>query len=185
MDNQETEMFKEKNPEEAVVQPQSPFADSPYETETAPQTQDALWQWDPISESEDQPTPKKASGGKFGKRILACILIAALVASGCGITAYSINRYWEAENSKTQAHINHLAQQITALKDKINSTGNSVSGTVALGDALTPGQVYAKNVQSVVLISCEVTARHAVMFIQVSIGFFGNGFGVFACDARH
>lgn len=158
MDNQETEMFKEENPEEAVVQPQSPFADSPYETETAPQTQDALWQWNPISESEDQPKPQKASGGKFWKRILACILIAALVASGCGITAYSINRYWEAENSKTQAHINHLAQQITALKDKINSTGNSVSGTPNVSaDGLTPAQVYAKCVDTVVAISASNT----------------------------
>jgi serine protease Do len=54
------------------------------------------------------------------------------------------------------------------------STGVSVSGTAAQGTGLTAGQVYAQNVQSVVLIESTVTAN---MYGQTATGVAsGSGF---------
>jgi serine protease Do len=59
-----------------------------------------------------------------------------------------------------------FAKQIRDLQAQIDAasapaTGNSVSGTVvANGSGMTPSQVYAQNVRSVVLITCEVTGNY-------------------------
>jgi serine protease Do len=55
-------------------------------------------------------------------------------------------------------------RQLAALQAKVDAasaagTGNSISGT-AVSDGLTPSQVYARNVRSVVLISCEATGSY-------------------------
>ena len=161
MDQQETQELAQDIQEEVAPQPESPFADSPYEAAPAPQEQEPIWQWEPVT--EPAPKPKKPANKKFWKRVLACILVAALVASGCGITAFCLNQRWEKESSQTEAYINHLSQQITALKNKINNSlgnGNSVSGTPnTSSDGLTPAQVSAKCVNSVVAISASTTRQ--------------------------
>ncbi len=161
MDQQETQELAQDIQEEVAPQPESPFADSPYEAAPAPQEQEPIWQWEPVT--EPAPKPKKPVNTKFWKRVLACVLVAALVASGCGITAFCINQRWEKESSQTEAYINHLSQQIAALKNKINNSlgnGNSISGTPnTSADGLTPAQVYAKCVNSVVAISASTTSQ--------------------------
>ena len=158
-------------------QKESPYADSPYVTGAAPRQ-------DPIHYGyQYQPQPKPAREKKTEKnhrsvwgRVLAAVLVVALVAGGCLITAASVNSAWEKRNNafmeQTNAKISALEQQ---LADASKSSGNSISGSpVATSDGMTPGQVYAQNVDSVVTISCTVQSR---IYGQVAQGnSSGSGF---------
>ena len=124
----------------------SPFADSPYET------------YQPAVEAPQQvyahpPVPKKTK--KHRSNWLAIVAIVLVVCLTVTFTVFMV-----ASNSKNAA----LSSQIAALqlqikelqkeiqKNSYTGNGNSVSGTPSLGDGLTPNQVYAQNIDSVVLI---------------------------------
>ena len=124
----------------------SPFADSPYET------------YQPAVKAPQQvyahpPVPKKEK--KHRSNWLAIVAIVLVVCLTVTFTVFMV-----ASNSKNAA----LSSQIAALqlqikelqkeikKNSYTGNGNSVSGTPSLGDGLTPGQVYAQNIDSVVLI---------------------------------
>jgi len=132
---------------------ESPFANSPYEMDP---------DLDRRAEAPGKPKKKKKKSGT-GKKVLAAVLSVLLVAGSCGITAGLVNSYW---HEQTRAMEESFASQIRDLQHQIAAvsaagTGNSVSGTVvANGSALTPSQVYAKNVHSVVLITSEVTSSY-------------------------
>ena len=124
----------------------SPFADSPYET------------YQPAVEAPQQvyahpPVPKKAK--KHRSNWLAIVAIVLVVCLTVTFTVFMV-----ASNSKNAALSNQIAAlqlQIKELQKEIQKNsytgnGNSVSGTPSLGDGLTPGQVYAQNIDSVVLI---------------------------------
>ena len=160
--------FPEQQPEHAaqpvpeqqpVSQPRkdSPFADSPYVMNHQPQ-----YQYEP-TRTPPETKPKKKGSGKVWKVLLSCVLVAALVAAGCGITAYSVNNYWAQRNDQTMDYIEDLADQIDELKQQIKDNsftgnGNSISGSTNISaDGLTPGQVYAKCVGSVVAISAKIS----------------------------
>ena len=132
---------QQKSPKE------SPFADSPYVME---QPQESAY----IPEtSVQQPKPqKKGRGQKALKTCIAALLVIALVAAGCGITALCVNSYWEYQNKQLTAY---MQRQIAELKQEIEDNsytgnGNSVSGTPTVADGLTPGQIHAQNKDSVV-----------------------------------
>ena len=145
--------------EQPVSQPRkdSPFADSPYVMNHQPQYQYSAPQTPPAAK------PKKKGSGKVWKVLLSCLLVVALVAAGCGITAYGIHNYWVRINNRNVEYIQGLASEIENLKQQINDNsftgnGNSVSGSTNVSaDGLTPAQVYAKCVNSVVAISARVT----------------------------
>lgn len=166
------------SPPENQPQKVSPFADSPYimnhqhQDDTSTQ---ASWQAGPA----DEPVvsqPKKKNGRKIWKTILCSVLVIALVAAGCGITAYSVNRYWLSQNERTMDYIDKLSDQIEDLEQQIKDNsftgnGNSVSGSTNINsEGLTPGQVYAKCVNSVVAITATVTSS------QTTGGSSGSGF---------
>ena len=115
---------------------------------------------------EDLPPvpPKAKKDRKVLKTIVAIVAVVALVAAGCAITAASVNYRWQAQNKAMLQAMNGMKDKIEDLQDQINDnsfTGNggSISGTVGVGDGLTPGQVYAKNKQSVVAINNQVTTN--------------------------
>ncbi len=145
-------------PQPEAVQPPrktSPYANGPY---VVNQPQQAPVQPGYTPRYADPKPEKKARKGGFGRRILAAGLSLALVVSGCLITAASVNSYWEDRNSQT---ISQLNQQIDDLQAQIDALsrqtgGNSLSGSPLSGTGLTPGQIYAKNVESVVAISATV-----------------------------
>jgi len=140
--------------EEPVYEPKvSPFADSPY----------------CMNQPVVQPAKRK-NGGKVFKAVLACVLVAALVAGGCGVTASLVNGYWEQkwdENREMTADVlQAMNDKIADLQEQINDNsytgnGNSVSGTpnTPADGGLTPGQVYAQNVDAVVAISNQATTN--------------------------
>ena len=142
---------------------ESPYANSPYVMQhTASET------------PKPRKTPKakkaKAKKGGFFRKLLAAVLALAVIGGSCGLTAYFVNEYWEDEMEQME---NSLSLQIRNLQTQIDelspaSTGNSVS------EGMTPSQVYARNVNSVVLISCEVAGTS---YGQPAVGYSsGSGF---------
>ena len=99
--------------------------------------------------------PKK-SDSKIGKQLLCAGLVVALVLGSCGITAALINSHWKKQNELQSLALNDkirvLQEQID--EDKNENEGTSSSGTpnVTPDGSLTPAQVYAQNVTSVVAI---------------------------------
>ena len=158
-----------------VGRKESPFADSPYMMNRQPESR-TYRQPDPntyrcgstyVPPIPPQQPPvkpkkqKKAKSGKAWKGILAAALALAVVVGSCGITAVLVNNRWETEVDYLLRDMKDMNEQLGDMQKQINSMaatmgGNSVSGTLSSGEGLTPGQVYAKNVQSVVLITCEV-----------------------------
>ena len=116
----------------------------------------------PVPPVPPAPKAKKKKGG-FWRTLVAAILILALVAGSCYGTAVYVNRYWEQKTDEMQAgfsnQIGKLQAQIDAQSNA--SSGISVSGSqAAAGDGLTPAQVYAQNVKSVVAITCTVASSY-------------------------
>lgn len=159
-------------------QKESPYADSPYVTGAAPR-QDPIHYGYQYQPQQTKP-PKKEKAHRAHRsvwgRVLAAVLVVAVVAAGCLITAASVNSAWEKRSSADMAQMN---AKISALEKQISdaskSNGDSISGSpVATSDGLTPGQVYAQNVDSVVTISCTIQSR---VYGQVTQGTSsGSGF---------
>ena len=97
------------------------------------------------------PEPKK---GGFWKTVLISTVVAAL---SCGITATAVSVYWQQRNDNLVASFNEkLAVLQEKLEDKfLIGSGGSVSGSpgATVEGGLTPAQVYAQNVKSVVAIT--------------------------------
>lgn len=142
---------------------ESPYANSPYVMNHQPQA--SSYQYQPQYEPPKKVKVKKEKTGLW-KRAVAVVLTIALVAGGCLITAASVNSYWE---HRTQQTVSQMNQKIKDLQNQIDSissqSGVSVSGNPLAGDGLTPGQVYAQNVDSVVAISSTIQGS----------GFYGSG----------
>lgn len=139
--------------------PVSPFADSPYESA--------------YSEKPVPITEKKAKG--TGKRLLSVVLVIALIALACGATAVGVSVYW---NQKMQVFDDVMEDKLEVLQDKISALqgGNAGSATIpTVEGALTPGAVYAQNVQAVVAISNQALTTN--IYGQVSqTASSGSGF---------
>ena len=151
-------------PEPAPQRPsrrRSPYENSPY---LMPIPQTFAAEEAPKKEKPQEPAaaePPKAELPKSAKRriwIAAALMILAvtlLVYTVASITA----DHWQ---KRTEMRIQSLEEQIGVLRDQLeavqNSGGDSVSGTpnVTPDGSLTPGQVYARNLQSVVLIETDV-----------------------------
>ena len=123
------------------VKKASPFADSPYETQytyhyAAPQ----------------KPKKVKKPAGKGWKAALCAILAIVLVAGSCLGTAAVLNSRWEDRMDKITAS---FEDKLDALEDAIADSANNaiISGSsVSSAQGLTPAQVYAMNVRSVVMV---------------------------------
>ena len=98
----------------------------------------------------------------FGRKLLAGVLAAALVIGSCAITANVVNNRWEEQMQEHQVQMN---AQLQALQEQIQEleqaqTGASISGSpMASQGGLSPSQVYAMNVNSVVAISNQSTTN--------------------------
>ena len=137
---------------------ESPYANSPYELNQPPRQE-----YTPgyTFQPQTQPKPKKekkqrASGGLW-KKIVAAVLVVALVAAGCGITAGVVNSRWEAQAQQQSAALAQMQKQLDAMQKQVdNAAKNGAVGITASGEALTPAQVYARNVDSVVAITTSI-----------------------------
>ena len=149
---------------------ESPYANSPYVMQHPASEA-------PVREKKAaKPRKEKKTKGGFFRKLLAAVLSLAMVAGSCGLTAYLVNDYWE---DRTNAMVNDFSKQIEGLQAQIDAasaanTGNSISGSPISSDGgLTPSQVYAQNVNSVVMVRCEITGT---AYGQPAVG-YSNGSG--------
>ncbi len=163
---QESENTPEETDEVVMEEPRpakkvSPYADSPYV----------------MNQPVQEPVRVKAAKGKkggFWKKAVCAILALALVAGACAATGIVVNDLWEA---RVESLEESFEDRIEELEKKLKGVSAGVylpGSTVSYEGALTPAQVYAMNVNSVVLIQNEVTAKYNG---QTSVGVSsGSGF---------
>ena len=127
----------------------SPYENSPYIMAHRPQP---AYQ-PPVTEApKKEKKPRKR--GKV-RAVLGVIAVLAIVVGGtCAITAGSLNR-------RTELQIQSLEDQIDVLRQELEAqtaVGESISGTpnVGVDGGMTPGQVYAMNEPSVVLVETDM-----------------------------
>ena len=137
---------------------ESPYANSPYEMQ-----EPVRREYTPgyTFQPQTQPMPKvkkekKRCNRGFWKKALAAVLVMALVAAGCGITASAVNNRWEGQIKDQNAQLIAMQKQLEDLRKQLEGSSNSFAGIAASSEGLTASQVYAQNVDSVVAISTSI-----------------------------
>lgn len=158
------------NPYAKTARAQSPFANGPYTTGYRPDSACQQGYVPPIPPQR----PRKKGSGRVWKTILASMLVVALVISGCGVTAALVNSRWER---KTNQMTDSFNRQLEALQKEIGNTsssalpsGGSVPGSPMSSEGMTPGQIYARNVNSVVSVLNEASSGYGTAITS------GSGF---------
>ena len=151
---------------------ESPFADSPYEMPHRPARNPEP------SAAEESWVEKPRRSGRVWKGVLAAVLALVLVAGSCGITAALVSGHAQKEMDTLEAEfsdkLSALEQQFAEVAGQKNTGG--VNPVIMTGTGMTPSQIYAENVASVVLIHSEVVSQ---TFGQTASGYStGSGFVV-------
>ena len=134
---------------------ESPYANSPYVRQEPYQE----YRYQPQTQPPQKPKKEKKPRSErkpVWKSILAAVLAIALVAGGCLIAGYCVNEYWE---ERTEAMEKQMISRIEALQAQIDSSVPSSGAAIPLpadGSTLTPSQLYASCVDSVVSISSTI-----------------------------
>ena len=137
---------------------ESPYANSPYEAYQPPRQE---YRYQPQTEPPVKPKKVKKPRKPMGKQILAAILALTLVAGSCIATAAYMNHRFAAaissSNETYQEQINELHEQIESMN---TSRGSGVTIPTD-GSAMTPAQLYASQVNSVVAISTTIQSGYS------------------------
>ena len=155
------------NPAQNPYQPQNPA--DPYQPKYYAQS------YQPVNPPAPPKKKEKKSGA--GRRIVAALLTVALVGGACAGTAAIVNSRWETETQEMTDRFNRQIQELQEQIDKAadKPSGHSVSGSpVASVDGLTPGQVYAMNVDAVVAVSNQMVTQYYGQTSQATSS--GSGF---------
>ena len=140
---------------------ESPYANSPYiRQESQPEYQ---YHYQPQTQPPQKP-PKikkeKKSRKGFWKGLLSTVLVVALVAGSCAVTAHSINLRWEAQAKKMEETFSTQIQDLQKQMETSPAASGSTAVTIPTdGSAMTPAQLYAACVNSVVSISSTVQSN--------------------------
>ena len=123
-----------------------------YYTEQPEQEQNNYIPQPPVS--PQPPKPKKERKGF--RRGVSVLLALALVFGSCGATALFMNRYWQRE---MDAVIRRMEDKIAAAQKGITASSNqpAATGKPLSATGMTPGDVYAQNVDAVVAITAELS----------------------------
>lgn len=152
-------------------QKESPYANSPYyaynqaNEQTGSQTDPGSAQASGFQQEAPKTEKPRKSRKKMStkaKHVIAAVLAVVVVVGSCATTAGLVNHHWQKEQNRVYSDFNtKIAQLEQELKRVGGVTGsNSVSGSpVAAEGAMTPSQVYAMNVNSVVAISNQTTTN--------------------------
>lgn len=132
----------------------------------------------PAPEAEPAPPAPHAEDKKKGGFWRTVIVSAVVAAICCGITAVGVSMFWQ---SHTNALTTSFDEKLAVLREEMEKnshvgSGDSVSGSpgATMEGGLTPAQVYAKNVDSVVAIECIVTEEYYGQLIEGMTS--GSGF---------
>ena len=133
---------------------ESPYANSPYVTFQPAKEE---YHYQPQTQPPVKPKKEKKPRKPFGRKLLVALLAAALVAGSCGITAGVLQEHYD---EKMESAMDYYGAQIRDLQEQIqelNKEAAAPSGVLtADGSGMTPAQLYASNVNSVVAISTTV-----------------------------
>ena len=135
---------------------ESPFADSPY---VMPHRQEPRAESGYVPEGpRSEEKPRKSRGAWKG--ILAAVLAVVLICGSCGVTAFLVNQRWE---HKMDALERQFDGKLSALEEQFaqaygNQNAAGVNPVIMTGEGMTPSQIYANNVRSVVLIQSQVVS---------------------------
>ena len=123
-----------------------------YYTEQPEQEQNNYIPQPPVS--PQPPKPKKERKGF--RRGVSVLLALALVFGSCGATALFMNRYWQRE---MDAVIRRMEDKIAAAQKGNTASSNqpAATGKPLSATGMTPGDVYAQNVDAVVAITAELS----------------------------
>ncbi|MGM9669341.1 MAG: S1C family serine protease [Faecousia sp.] len=167
----EEEAFEEETEPMGNVEKSSPFSDSPYERVT-------------VSHQSANKPRKEKKPGRVLKTLTAAVLTVAVAAGSCAVTAALLEHKWAERLSSAEAahevQTAALEQKISDLENEVTknspaASGISVSGSpAAVEGGLTPSQVYAKNVASVVAISNQATVNYYGQISETASS--GSGF---------
>ena len=99
---------------------QETIADETPEEPTSP----PKYEWDcgmvfPPPKKEKKHAKKSCCG--LWKRLLACVLVVALVATGCLVTGTVLNNYWAGENQKLRQQLSSLTGKLDRLQLQIQT----------------------------------------------------------------
>ncbi|MBQ8768109.1 MAG: trypsin-like peptidase domain-containing protein [Oscillospiraceae bacterium] len=125
---------------------------------------------------EEKPKKKKR-GAKFFFMALSCLLALAIVVVGSGAAVIFLHMHWGDEIKRNEQIIHQMQQTIDELREEIKDNsftgnGNSVSGTPnENAEGLTPGQVYAQSVDSIVTVSATVRGTMGQQGTSTGSGF--------------
>jgi len=137
---------------------ESPYANSPYEMNRQPgYTPGYTFQPQTQPVTRVKKEKKQRSRGGFWKKAIAAVLVVAVVAAGCGITAGIVNSRWEAQVNNQKALIAGMQKQLDELQKQLDGTkADGFAGIAASAEGMTPSQVYERNVNSVVAITTSI-----------------------------
>ncbi len=124
-----------------------------------------------------EPQPKKKSSGKTVVLVTACLLALAIVVCGSIGAVLWLNATWGDEIKRNEQLIYQMQQSIEQLREEVaensfTGNGNSVSGTPNESpEGLTPGQVYAQSVDSIVTVTSTVRGNFGQQGTSTGSGF--------------
>ena len=144
-----------QNPVETTKR--SPYENSPYMMPHRPQN---TYQMPAAEPAPPQPPkakkPRQKGKGRAFFGVLAVIFgMSAMVCGASALTAGYLEKSTSLQIQALEEQVNVLRQELEAQNQTVS--GESVSGTpnVGIGGGMTPGQVYAMNERSVVLIATD------------------------------
>ena len=165
------------------------YFDDYYSPEQPQQPQDMPNSYIP---QENPKPPKVRKERKVFKRILCALVVVALVVGSCSATALVMNNRWQKEMN---AMMKRMDEKITAAqKDAAGGSNQAPATTKPLASGtMTPGDVYAQNVNAVVAITVEVTGYddfgRGTAGYSAGTGFIisqdGCGHQLSCCGRRH
>jgi len=136
---------------------ESPYANSPYETYQPPRQE---YRYQPQTEPPVKPKKVKKPRKPMGKKILAALLAVVVIAGSCMATAsFMTHRF----NNMMESMVHEHAEEIGELRKQIENMPNMGSNGVTVpadGSAMTPAQLYASQVNSVVAISTTIQSGY-------------------------
>lgn len=107
----------------------------------------------PVQISIPAPMHVKMGSGASGvwRLILIFVILFAMLVSACGVTAFLVNRHWEKEMTLYDAVMDNKLSVMQAELERFKAWLSV--GQTPQDQLLTPGQVYANNVNAVVAIT--------------------------------
>ena len=167
-------IYAAAEPEPVSAEPA--FQAAPIYEEPAPEADpipeaEPSWSSAPVFERTYTPQPEqytvpkkrtKKSGSGIGKKLLAAVLTVAVAVGACAVTANVVSDRWEDRMNLLQSEVDReleaMAEELEELREL--QTGVSVSGSpMSTNGGMSPSQVYAMNVNSVVAISNQSTTN--------------------------